>query len=719
MKDFEKAIKKFLLVFFVVCFSVSVFSISAPVVSSSTHPDSSKWYYSPQANVSWQKDSSATYYAYAYNSVPDTIPDASRTTTEGELALPAKEDGIYYFHIRAVASSGTSDTTHFKIQIDTVGPSRPIVTATTTADNAIKLEWAASEDLRSGVKGYEIYRNRLTNFSITDIGVKKLGLVTETSFLDANDLDEGRTFFYKVVPIDNAGNTGFISAQVQSTIKSVCTLGISIEPILSQSKDALLIKITAQGQIYYSSLKVKVNDSNSVYLFRDKSDYNYWDGNLPLSETDQGNILLELAAKEFYGDNCDTNKTFVFDSISPNIEFVFPKNYHEEISGTAKIKIKAEDTGNFKSGIGTVAVSYDNNSGWIAIGNAIDSNSSGNYSIDWNTEAIPNGYYSLKAVATDKAQNKTEKTKEIFVFNTASLSSDANFFINSVESQLSSLESKASLMEKYGVSSDAFSAALSSGLQKLESARLSLKERQFEEAKASAKSAGEFFSTAGNAVDLNVIASSQFIFNKQQVQILLEAAKMPPETITNAVFLIKQADVSRNLDIVKVKDGNSVFFKAAISIAFNFSKNFLRDNNMASVRVVEIIPKELAESASNIASAQSFEVLEQDPKISFLLDANFFAPKATLVYSLKTSFLDEATAMKLVSAGVVNKFIAPPVLLSPAYGTGGIQIGELAWLAIIAVIVIAIALIIVFVLLKRKGGKGFRLKKAFKKKWYK
>ncbi len=716
MRAFEKIIAKFLLVFFVLCLAFPVFSASVPVVSSSTHPNSSEWHFSSQASVSWGKNPAVLYYAYAYDSKPDTVPDGSLTTTENKLALPAKQDGIYYFHIKAVDSSGSSEAAHFKIQIDTAGPTRPIVTAT-TLDNSIRLEWTPSQDLLSGVKGYQVYRNRLTNFNITDLGVKNIGFFAETSFLDVNDLDEGRTFFYKVVPIDNAGNVGFISAQAQSAVKTFCTLGISLVPTLSPSKDMLLIKISAQGQIYFSSLKATINDANAFYLFREKSDYNYWDGNIILSEKDQGNIYLELVAREFYGDNCDVNKTFLFDSVPPAIDFVFPKNHREEISGVAAIKIKAGDMGDFKSGIDTVAVSYKGDSNWVLIGNALDSN--GYYSIDWNTQVFPNGHYFLKAIATDKAQNKSEKTKEVFIFNTMGLTSDANLLINSVAGQLNSLESKSALLAKYGISSDLFSAAINNGTQELESARQALKAKQFDEVKAHVQKATDFFSAAAQSVDLNVVVSSPFIFNKQQAQILLEAAKLPPEAITNALFLIKQADVSRNLDVVKVKDGNSVFFKVAVSIAFNFPKNFLRDNNLSSVSLIEIIPKEFTEDASNIVSEQGFVVLQKDPKISFLLDSNFFAPKATLVYSLKTSFLEEESAMKFVSDGTVNKFIAPPILLSGSYDIGSTALGAFPWAVIIIVIVVVAVALLVFALLKAKGKKGFKIKKQFKKKWYK
>ncbi|MDD5148696.1 MAG: fibronectin type III domain-containing protein, partial [Candidatus ainarchaeum sp.] len=674
-------------------------------------PDSSKWYNSSQAYVSWP-DENASYYAYAYDSKPDTIPGNSSTTKLRSLSLPAKQSGVYYFHINAVDFSGKSSvTSHFKIQIDTDGPTRPVVTVA-PLDNGLKVEWTPSEDSLSGIKGYEVYRNRLTNFNIRDLGVKKLGIFTDTSIIDSNDLEEGKTFFYKVAPLDNAGNRGLVSAQAQGTTKSICTLGISLTAALTPKKDAIAVKISAQNLIYFSSLSVQLPDGNSFYLFKDKSAYTSWDGNMPVSNTNQGRISFQMTAREFYGDICDMNQAFVFDILPPTLEFVFPKNYREEINSVVKIRLSAGDAGDFKSGIKEVDVSYDRNGSRFSIGKAVDAN--GYYAIDWNTETVPNGYYVLNAVAVDNTNNQTEKTKAVFVFNTLGLTADANMLINSALDQLRLLDSKAKLLSKFGAESQALSDSISEGMSEIETARQQANDRQFDAAKASARRAKESFSKA-QAVDLNVISSSQFVFNKQQAQILLEAARLPPETVKNAVFLIKQSDVSRSLDVLKVKDGNNVFYKVAISIVFNFPRGFLQDNNINSLNIIEIIPKEFSESASNIYSEQAFDTVVQDPEISFALDANFFKPKATLVYSLKDSFEEESAAMKFVTASTVNKFIAPPVILASGYDAGVVPADVLPWIVLLAALaIVLLALVALAFLMLRKKGFG-----KLKKKWYK
>ena len=322
-------------------------------------------------------------------------------------------------------------------------------------------------------------------------------------------------------------------------------------------------------------------------------------------------------------------------------------------------------------------------------------------------------------LVSDKSANTAEKTKEVFVFNTAGLSSDTNALIAAAESGLKSLDIKAKKFSQYGLSSDALSAGLESGLAALQESKKSLSARLFDEANASARKAKDFFSKADSAVDLNIVASDKFIFNKQQIKLLLEAAGLPQETIADAEFLIKQADVSRELDVLQVRDENNTYYKVAILVSLNFKKRFLADNNINSITLVEIIPKDFAQDATGIFSDRQFEVVEKDPKISFRLDANSLAEDSKIVYALKADF-SEQTAVNFVSSGIVNKFVAPPVLVSGAYSSPAMGLPQLTLdlpvllgIAAVAIIVAAIVFVFLFVMPKLQG------QHRHKKKWWK
>ena len=690
------------------CFAQAAFA-AAPAVSSSTHPVQEKWYNSTVAYVSWVPVEGAASYVYAYDSSPDTVPGNSNAIAKTGLTLPPKADGTWFFHVKALGSFGSSDTAHFKIQIDTQGPTQPQPTATARQDG-IFLEWTPSEDSLSGASSYTLYRSLTMNFTIRDISVKKFGPFSGTSYLDTNDMEEGRTYFYRLIPIDNAGNTGIMTKEFKAAMPTTCTLGIVLDAGIASDKKTLLVGITAQQPIYYSSLRIVTPDNNKVTLFTDNSNYTSWDGNFDLSSSSQGKGLLILRASEFYGDNCDANKEFVFDTALPSVNFVFPKNYREEVNGVVGIKISAEDTGAFKSGISAVSLSYKANANWISIGTATP-DSNGLYSLSWNTSGLAKGYFTLKANVSDNAGNLVEKTKEVWVFNTTEIAADTNALISAVSREAANAKEKKSLLLSFGIDSNSFSGPQEEGQEKLDSAKQALAERRFEEAKQLATQARNLFSQANSAVLLEQAASEDFIFNKQQIQILLEAARVSPEIIPNSVLLIKQSKVSRALRVFKVTDSGNNYYKAAIVVSFNFPRTFLADNNIGTLQVLEIIPKDFAASASQLAGNADFNVIVADPQIVFYLDKAFFDSNRQIVYALKQSF-SESEAMRFISTSTVNKFLAPPVLIGSQYAISALSFDfNLVLIAAAAVIIIAVILALLWFLTKRKKQPKSALKK--------
>jgi hypothetical protein len=98
---------------------------SAPVIRSSTHPDSEKWYPSSAAVFSWDVplgvDAARLLVGQSPSSVPNVLyipPINSRDVSDIALA-----DGVWYFHAQLRNPSGYGGTSHFKFQIDTTKPS--------------------------------------------------------------------------------------------------------------------------------------------------------------------------------------------------------------------------------------------------------------------------------------------------------------------------------------------------------------------------------------------------------------------------------------------------------------------------------------------------------------------------------------------------------------------------------------------------------------------
>lgn len=135
--------------------------ISAPAVSSTTHPDQNSWYALNNAAFTWTRPSGAVDFSYTLNrsrrTTPNDIPDgAGISTTYGNLS-----DGKHYFHIKARGAGGWGKTAHFRIQIDTTPPdpfeliSDPPADAVTSAPLII----AKATDSTSGISHYELSFN--------------------------------------------------------------------------------------------------------------------------------------------------------------------------------------------------------------------------------------------------------------------------------------------------------------------------------------------------------------------------------------------------------------------------------------------------------------------------------------------------------------------------------------------------------------------------------
>lgn len=100
--------------------------IETPIIYSPTHP-ANVWVANKDVEIyakSIKDESGIKGYSYILDNSPTTIPDIiNYTLPEFKVQLKNLEDGVYYFHLRAVDNNDNwSRTAHYKIQIDTHGP---------------------------------------------------------------------------------------------------------------------------------------------------------------------------------------------------------------------------------------------------------------------------------------------------------------------------------------------------------------------------------------------------------------------------------------------------------------------------------------------------------------------------------------------------------------------------------------------------------------------
>lgn len=130
---------------------------ATPVITSSTHPNSAKWYSSPSVILSWKVPSQTLAMGLTTDDVSDTVPTQSSATLSSRLTKKFN-DGVWYAHLRFKNSNGWGKTGHFKIQIDTVPPEKSVVSFAEDKEGAKtqpRLVLDATDEL-SGMAYYKI-----------------------------------------------------------------------------------------------------------------------------------------------------------------------------------------------------------------------------------------------------------------------------------------------------------------------------------------------------------------------------------------------------------------------------------------------------------------------------------------------------------------------------------------------------------------------------------
>jgi len=130
-----------------------------PSVNCVPHSDQNAWYSNNDPSFGWSAtdDSWITGYSYVFDQISSTIPDTiSEGMINGQQYLDTA-DGTWYFHVRAKDSGGNwGETTHYRVNIDTVDPGAPTgVNATPggwTNINSFSVNFSTPSDL-SGIAG--------------------------------------------------------------------------------------------------------------------------------------------------------------------------------------------------------------------------------------------------------------------------------------------------------------------------------------------------------------------------------------------------------------------------------------------------------------------------------------------------------------------------------------------------------------------------------------
>jgi len=707
-----------ILFFSIILLLPACLALDAPIVSSSTHPEGEWGSMAPY--FSWEAIDNAYHYCYVLDEDSETIAPDEPCTENTYVQMPTKiKSGDYFFHIKAVFAGTQSDTTTYPIKLDVESPewvSWPPLSAEATSVGTIVITWAEAKDDASGIKEFEIYRKLMAGFTPRDTPIHTTVSSTTTSFTDTNDLEQSTSYHYIVRALDNSGRFGLVSNEAVAATAAQCDLEIVFSVGLSENEESLLLGITSNDKIYRASLKATLPDGTLHTFFEAKESFLEWEETFDLSSIGQGYIDFELAAEEFLGDDCGQEKRFVYDVEGPKATFVSPK-YNDRVSETVPLKVNVEDIGDFESGINSVEFFVKQDSVWNSLG-AGEQDESGVYSLNWDSFAVENGSTKLKVEVVDMAGNLAEAMQTLNVLNAFESALDTNSAINStIEAGLHAMEVKWELESKAIFSEEEARLIAEADASLAEAKALSLLPGLENETNAKMLLAQAMLSykQSESIVSTSVYRTADFIFNKEQVSILLNAAGISGQAAQQATEFIEKYRPERKLEILKVVDTNSEYFRALINVSFELDVNILADSNANDkvMQVIEVVPKEFAEYAALLDSNISFTVLFDDPKLSFALTRTQYRTRG-FSYALKDN-LSQAQADALIDESVVNKFVAPPIMLPVATNVSGFGFStDFLVFAGASVAVVAVVLLALVFLKKRKHKPGKEKRVPFK-----
>lgn len=137
--------------------------VSALRVISLSHPSQNQWQALNEVGMSWEITGNPSVdvqeYYYSFDKEPQADPGLNNKIQETTVSFEDVEDGIWYFHIKALFTDGNySDVAHYRVLLDVQAPN-PVVPVldveTIDVEKGVYLHFRTM-DQTSGVSYYEI-----------------------------------------------------------------------------------------------------------------------------------------------------------------------------------------------------------------------------------------------------------------------------------------------------------------------------------------------------------------------------------------------------------------------------------------------------------------------------------------------------------------------------------------------------------------------------------
>jgi hypothetical protein len=250
----------------------AIFKTSIPITAQITLPSSTLKSGKHEVILTTTKlPSSTPSLKYSYDGISYTpiILHGSGTSWKGFLVIPSstgEKIGSFKFEASDLEGrTGTNIIGESVVIIDTLPP--PTLSSIGASGNyaEIKLEWFFDNGVEDPEK-IIIYRSESQGVDQTDLYDTIEG--DETKYFD-NDVEGGKTYYYKISSEDLAGNRAELSREIQATsLLSKTTSSTGLSPSLIGSVDSLLSEIEVlQSDIKNTELNINtLSEEEKSYL---------------------------------------------------------------------------------------------------------------------------------------------------------------------------------------------------------------------------------------------------------------------------------------------------------------------------------------------------------------------------------------------------------------------------------------------------------------------
>lgn len=622
---------------------VATGGIGSPSISSSTHSTGS-WSNKKDVNISWNSVSSATVYYWALDQNSNTVPDSNFTTITG-LFFSSLADASWYVHVRACSTVSTStcgSTTHFNAKIDTVSPSTPSNLDVSVDGSALKLSWTSSSDSLSGIEKYYIYRSTSSGVSTSSVYAS----TTSTSYADSS-VSSGTTYYYVVKSKDNAGNESGTSNEDSANAGGAFSITISA-PSYAKA-ETLTISVSSSGGSMVDAMLSIQKPSGSIETLASDVDGSSFSRTYSFSSGSDGTYTVKVEAKDSAGNSYTKTRTIVIDTIQPTVQWVNPA-FSAVLTGDTRLTARAIDSG---AGIKNVAFYYG--SIFISSTSVVDNEQ---YAIDWSLVNVPNGTHVLKAIAADLSGNTKEITQTVSVNRVLGSKDSAAAAINSAKSLAGTAETflEQQFTAKGIVVPELADLKMKEANAKILRAESYLSQNNFTLAEKTANEAKSLYQSIISNYAVKQYEVSAYGFAGSLNAALDELLKNK-NLKSEAFSLLSRHETLRELRLFEVTEEGRTYYKAVIFITV---KN--KSASTQTFRIVEVVPKSVADSTLLMNSVYGFNAISSDPIIEFISQVEPNSEK-TVSYGFNAEY-DQLKADAIIATNSIQQFSSAPLLFS-------------------------------------------------------